>query len=73
LHPQTKKAAVFIYDGAPGGVGLSERGFEIIEELLAKVEELLAGCDCEEGCPACVYSPKCGSGNKPLDKEGACC
>jgi DEAD/DEAH box helicase domain-containing protein len=71
LHPQTKKAAVFIYDGIPGGVGLAERGFEIIEELLVKVEELLAGCDCDEGCPACVYSPKCGSGNKPLDKEGA--
>ena len=71
MHPQTKKAAVFIYDGVPGGVGLAERGFEIIEQLLQKVEELLAGCDCEEGCPACVYSPKCGSGNKPLDKAGA--
>ena len=57
--------------GVPGGVGLAERGFEIIEQLLQKVEELLAGCDCEEGCPACVYSPKCGSGNKPLDKAGA--
>ena len=71
LHHQTKKAAVFIYDGAPGGVGLSERAFEIIEDLLAKVEELLASCPCEEGCPACVYSPKCGAGNKPLDKKGA--
>lgn len=71
LHPQTKKAAVFIYDGVAGGVGLSEKAFEVIEELLAKVEELLAGCDCEDGCPACVHSPKCGSGNKPLDKDGA--
>ncbi|MGD9123906.1 MAG: DEAD/DEAH box helicase [Desulfarculaceae bacterium] len=71
LHPQTGKAAVFIYDGVPGGVGLAERGYEIIEDLLLKVEELLSGCDCVEGCPACVYSPKCGSGNKPLDKEGA--
>jgi DEAD/DEAH box helicase domain-containing protein len=71
LHPQTAKAAVFVYDGVAGGVGLAERGFEVIEELLAKVEELLAGCECEEGCPACVHSPKCGSGNKPLDKEGA--
>ena len=71
LHPQTKKAAVFIYDGVPGGVGLAERGFEIIEELLTQVEKLLASCPCEEGCPSCVYSPKCGSGNKPLDKQGA--
>lgn len=71
LHPQTKKAAVFIYDGTPGGVGLAERGYEVIEELLQKVEELLAECTCEQGCPACVYSPKCGAGNKPLDKAGA--
>jgi len=71
LHHQTQKAAVFVYDGVPGGVGLAERGFEVIEELLAKVEELLAGCECEDGCPACVHSPKCGNGNKPLDKAGA--
>ncbi len=71
LHPQTKKAAVFIYDGVAGGVGLAEKAFEVIEELLGKVEELLTGCPCEDGCPACVHSPKCGSGNKPLDKEGA--
>ena len=71
LHPQTGKAAVFIYDGVPGGVGLAEKGFEIIEELLERVVELLDHCACEEGCPACVFSPKCGSGNKPLDKAGS--
>ncbi len=71
LHPQTGKAGVFIYDGVPGGVGLAESCYEVIEDLLAKVEELLEGCPCEEGCPACVHSPKCGSGNKPLDKQGA--
>ena len=71
LHPQTGRAAVFIYDGVPGGVGLAEAGYELIEGLLGKVEELLDTCECEEGCPACVHSPKCGSGNKPLDKQGA--
>jgi DEAD/DEAH box helicase domain-containing protein len=71
LHPQTRKAAVFIYDGVPGGVGLAEAAFERIEELLERVEGLLDACPCEEGCPACVHSPKCGSGNKPLDKAGA--
>jgi DEAD/DEAH box helicase domain-containing protein len=71
LHPQTGKAGVFIYDGVPGGVGLAERGFEIIEELLERVEELLDTCTCEIGCPSCVFSPKCGAGNKPLDKQGA--
>lgn len=71
LHPQTGKAAVFIYDGVAGGVGLARRCFEVIEELLQRVVELLTDCPCQDGCPACVYSPKCGSGNKPLDKAGA--
>jgi DEAD/DEAH box helicase domain-containing protein len=70
-HPQTGQAAVFIYDGHPGGVGLSERGYEIIEDLLEKTLALVRDCPCELGCPSCIHSPKCGSGNKPLDKQGA--
>lgn len=71
LHPQLGKAAIFIYDGHPEGVGLAERAFEVLEELLEAVLSTLEICDCEEGCPACIHSPKCGSGNKPLDKQAA--
>ncbi len=70
-HPQAGKSAIFIYDGYPGGVGLAKRGFEIVLELLEKTLALIKGCECEEGCPSCIHSPKCGSGNKPLDKAGA--
>ena len=70
LHPQIGKAAVFIYDGYPGGVGLARTGFARIEELLDKAREMVATCGCEEGCPSCIHSPKCGAGNKPLDKPG---
>lgn len=70
-HPQVGKSAIFIYDAYPGGVGLAQRGFEIILELLEKTLSLVKGCECEEGCPSCIHSPKCGSGNKPLDKEAA--
>jgi DEAD/DEAH box helicase domain-containing protein len=70
-HPQVGKSAIFIYDAYPGGVGLATRGFEIILELLEKTLNLLKTCSCEEGCPSCIHSPKCGSGNKPLDKQAA--
>jgi DEAD/DEAH box helicase domain-containing protein len=52
-------------------VGLAERAFDILEELLQRTRELIDACPCEDGCPSCVHSPKCGSGNKPLDKEAA--
>jgi DEAD/DEAH box helicase domain-containing protein len=70
-HPQIGKGAVFIYDGYAGGVGLAERGFEIVEELLTKTLELIEGCECEDGCPSCIHSPKCGNGHKPLDKQAS--
>ena len=70
-HPQVPQPVIFIYDGYPGGVGLSERAYETMEELLTTTFEMIRDCECEEGCPSCVQSPKCGSGNHPLDKRGA--
>ncbi len=70
-HPQLDCPAVFVFDGWPGGVGLARTGFERAEELLRQTRALVADCPCEDGCPSCVHSPKCGSGNHPLDKEGA--
>jgi len=71
LHEQVGKAAVFIYDGYPGGIGLSERCYAVLEQLLDSTLEMVKSCDCETGCPACIQSPKCGNGNVPLDKEAA--
>ncbi|HUO58030.1 MAG TPA: DEAD/DEAH box helicase [bacterium] len=70
-HPQVPQPVIFIYDGYPGGVGLTERAYETMEELLTTTFEMIRDCECEEGCPSCVQSPKCGSGNHPLDKRGA--
>jgi len=70
-HCQTDRATVFIYDGYPGGIGLSKRGFEAFDGLAADTDRLIAECPCESGCPSCVQSPKCGNLNEPLSKAGA--
>lgn len=71
LHPQLNSAAVFIYDGVPGGAGLSRQAFSRAPSLLAVTLKAIQGCPCSNGCPSCVHSPKCGSGNRPIDKAAA--
>ena len=71
FHEQLSQAAVFIYDGHSGGVGLARKAFEKIDELLHLTQKTIGDCPCELGCPSCVHSPKCGSGNKPIDKQSA--
>jgi DEAD/DEAH box helicase domain-containing protein len=71
MHPDTGTCTVFIYDGYPGGAGFAARSFEAGTEHLRATMETVAGCPCEDGCPSCVQSPKCGNGNEPLDKAGA--
>ena len=69
--PETGLPTVFIYDGYPGGAGVSDLAFARAEELLTATAELLERCGCKTGCPSCVQSPKCGNGNDPLDRWGA--
>ncbi len=71
LHPDTGRLTVFVHDGHPGGSGFAERGFRAAARWLRTTRDAVAECACEEGCPSCVQSPKCGSGNAPLDKDGA--
>ena len=71
FHPDTGRATVFVYDGHPGGAGFSAHGFEVLGDWLTATRDAIAACECLEGCPSCVQSPKCGNGNSPLDKAGA--
>jgi DEAD/DEAH box helicase domain-containing protein len=71
VHYQTGAPTIFVYDGHPGGVGITERGFEAFEGWTEDTARMLAGCPCLQGCPSCVQSPKCGNLNEPLDKAGA--
>ncbi|MEE2657131.1 MAG: DEAD/DEAH box helicase [Candidatus Latescibacterota bacterium] len=70
IHPQLRTGAIFIYDQYPGGIGLAEKGFEMLQRLLELTHAMVSGCDCEEGCPSCIHFPTCGAGNHPLDKAG---
>jgi DEAD/DEAH box helicase domain-containing protein len=70
-HPHTGQSTVFVYDGHPGGVGLTESGYGEVETLLRRTHGLIRDCDCEDGCPACVQSPQCGNANDPLSKDEA--
>ena len=71
LHPGTGKAQIFIYDAYPGGVGIAEKGFDLVDELWQATLKVVTECPCQEGCPSCIQSPKCGNNNRPLDKEAA--
>ena len=70
-HPDTDAPQIFIYDGFPGGVGIAEKGFELLPELWSATLDVIRDCSCEDGCPSCVQSPKCGNFNQPLDKQAA--
>ncbi|MFC1877842.1 DEAD/DEAH box helicase [Thermodesulfobacteriota bacterium] len=70
-HSQIGAAAVFIYDGIPGGAGLCRQAFYRAKDLLDVTLKAIRTCPCESGCPSCVHSPKCGSGNRPIDKASA--
>jgi DEAD/DEAH box helicase domain-containing protein len=71
VHFQTSRPTIFVYDGHPGGVGITARGFEAFEGWAADTAKMIAGCPCDHGCPSCVQSPKCGNLNDMLDKAGA--
>ena len=71
LHPDTGEPTIFIYDGFEGGIGISENLYANIKLLWEKTLQLIENCECKEGCPSCIYSPKCGNENEPLAKKAA--
>jgi DEAD/DEAH box helicase domain-containing protein len=71
LHPDTNCAQIFIYDALPGGVGIAEKGYNLLHDLWRATLAAIQECPCQEGCPSCIQSPKCGNNNEPLDKRAA--
>ncbi|MCK9297434.1 MAG: DEAD/DEAH box helicase [Methanoculleus sp.] len=71
FHAATGAPTIFVYDGYEGGIGLAEKAFALLPAVAGTAHELVRDCGCTAGCPACIYSPKCGNQNQPLDREAA--
>jgi DEAD/DEAH box helicase domain-containing protein len=71
MHHSTGLLTVFVYDGHEGGAGFAERAYRTARTWLTATRTAIAGCECAQGCPSCIQSPKCGNGNQPLSKPGA--
>jgi DEAD/DEAH box helicase domain-containing protein len=45
---------IVIFDDVPGGIGFSQKLFELHDELMLRAQELVQECKCKDGCPSCV-------------------
>jgi DEAD/DEAH box helicase domain-containing protein len=52
--PSDGKPTVYLYDSYPGGVGLSEKAYALLPDILKASLELITACECADGCPGCV-------------------
>ena len=50
--PFTQKPTIYIYDNFPGGVGFSEKLYDMEDQLLKAARQVIMECDCEDGCPS---------------------
>lgn len=61
------RPTVYLYDSYPGGVGLSERAYGLLPQILKASLELISACRCKDGCPGCVGpAGESGEGAKQL-------
>ncbi|MEH7108588.1 DEAD/DEAH box helicase [Bacillus sp. JJ1764] len=57
--PQVKadhneKPTIFFYDRYPGGIGLSEKIYTGLQDIVSETKNMVAQCQCESGCPSCI-------------------
>ena len=71
MFPDTRLPTILIYDGYEHGIGISEKLYAEFDRLSHVTRNLVMQCGCDNGCPACVLSPRCGDANEPIDKQTA--
>ena len=71
MHQDTGNPEVFLLDNHPGGVGISELGYSVVEQVWGRMRDIIATCPCAKGCPRCVDSPSRHNKDADSDKAGA--
>lgn len=69
MHESTLNATIFIYDAFEDGVGLSAKAFKLFKDIIKMAYMLIKDCDCEDGCPACIYTSQQQTDDKYLNKQ----
>ncbi|MEG1604815.1 MAG: DEAD/DEAH box helicase [Clostridia bacterium] len=64
--PFTEKPTLYLNDATPGGLGLSDRIYEMDQLLFREALCALSRCPCEEGCPGCVGASVGGQAKRTL-------
>ena len=59
----------YFFDTCEGGNGAAEAIFSDLTNFATKAYALAAECDCEAGCPRCLYSTGCPQHNEALHKD----
>jgi DEAD/DEAH box helicase domain-containing protein len=68
-HQHTSAPTIFLLDNVSGGAGLTQTGYKQIDPLLQKAHSAVRSCNCQSGCPSCIYLGTCRSRNRVLNKE----
>lgn len=58
------RAALFLYDNYPGGIGLADALFDLRQRVISAAYQLISDCGCAQGCPACI-GPVLASDEQP--------
>ena len=53
----TGRSTLFVYDRYPGGIGFSEKVYDMVEDVVSACLMVVSECACEDGCPSCVGAP----------------
>ncbi|MDR0395696.1 MAG: DEAD/DEAH box helicase [Oscillospiraceae bacterium] len=52
--PFTQQPTIYLYDAIPGGIGLSDKAYTLLDTLLKQARDVIKACPCESGCPSCA-------------------